>query len=92
MKNYLIVGADRGIGREMVRQLSERGEYVLGACLAGDTLEGQNVVTIPYLDVTSDSAAEKLAKALVGAIFIPLHCNLSLLLQKNKLNNCSLVP
>ena len=64
MKNYLIVGADRGIGREMVRQLSERGEYVLGACLGGDALDGQNVVTIPYLDVTSVSATEKLAKAL----------------------------
>lgn len=64
MGTYLIVGADRGIGREMVRQLSDRGERVIAACLGAEPLEGENVVTVPDIDVTSDAAVEKLCVAL----------------------------
>lgn len=64
MGTYLVVGADRGIGREIVCQLAERGELVLAACLGGDPLDGANVVTLPYMDVTSSDAIDRLKAAL----------------------------
>lgn len=64
MQNYLIVGADRGIGREIVNQLSARGERVIAACLGDQTLDGDKVVTVPNMDVTSRSAVEQLKSVL----------------------------
>jgi NAD(P)-dependent dehydrogenase (short-subunit alcohol dehydrogenase family) len=65
MSNWLIVGADRGIGRAMARQLAERGDRVYAACLQdGAALDHANIKVVPNVDVTSDAAVATLAAAL----------------------------
>ncbi|GAH56817.1 unnamed protein product, partial [marine sediment metagenome] len=56
MANYLIVGADRGIGLAICRQLASRGDDVIAACMeSGEAHAGTSVVVIPRVDVTSDA-------------------------------------
>ena len=65
MANWLIVGADKGIGAAMCKALAMRGEHVYAACLAdGAQVEGRNVAIIPKIDVTSDAAVARLSEAL----------------------------
>jgi len=67
MKNYLIVGADRGIGRAMCRQLASEGGCVLAGCLGearGLVSEGFEV--LPGVDVTSDAAMQELSDRVTG--------------------------
>jgi NAD(P)-dependent dehydrogenase (short-subunit alcohol dehydrogenase family) len=66
MANWLIIGADRGIGLAMCVQLSSRGDKVYAACFgegAGTVREGVRV--IPGVDVTSDSAVAGMVDTLV---------------------------
>jgi NAD(P)-dependent dehydrogenase (short-subunit alcohol dehydrogenase family) len=57
MANWLIIGADRGIGLAMCLQLSDRGDKVYAACYGdGARATGKGVRVIPGVDVTSDSA------------------------------------
>lgn len=77
MANWVVTGANRGIGLEIVRQLAGRGERVFAACRsASKDLEaiGKGVVVVSGVDVTSPSAAGEIERALGGAnIDVLLH-------------------
>lgn len=62
MTTVLVVGADRGIGRAICLQLNERGDQVIAACLGdGAELQALGIRAQPHVDVTSDSAVERMA-------------------------------
>ncbi len=65
MAVFLVIGADRGIGLAVCRQLAARGETVLAACLgAGEACSGNGIEIVPGIDVTSGPAVATLAAAL----------------------------
>ena len=65
MPDYLVVGADRGIGLAVCRHLAARGETVVAACLGrGEAHDGSGVAVIPEIDVTSGAAVARMAGAL----------------------------
>lgn len=57
MKTALITGANRGIGLEFVRQLKEKGYYILGTCRHPETATELNTLAdeVFQLDVTNDN-------------------------------------
>jgi NAD(P)-dependent dehydrogenase (short-subunit alcohol dehydrogenase family) len=63
MSKWLIVGADRGIGRAMSEQLAARGDSVIAACFGeGEGVQGKrNITVLPGVDVTCDKAVAKMA-------------------------------
>ncbi len=66
MPTVLVVGADRGIADAIARQLNERGDVVIAACLAGnDTLAASGVRVEGGVDVTSQPSVDALAAALI---------------------------
>jgi NAD(P)-dependent dehydrogenase (short-subunit alcohol dehydrogenase family) len=68
MITALVVGCDRGIAHAVARQLHERGEHVIAACLgSGDDLKQMGLVVEPYIDVTSGTDAADLAARLAAA-------------------------
>jgi NAD(P)-dependent dehydrogenase (short-subunit alcohol dehydrogenase family) len=65
MPNYLVVGADRGIGLSICRQLAERGDEVTAVCLEeGEAHSGTSITVIPRIDVTSDTKVKTMVTAL----------------------------
>jgi NAD(P)-dependent dehydrogenase (short-subunit alcohol dehydrogenase family) len=68
MASYLIIGADRGIGKSICAALAARGDAVTAVCMGdGAPYEGSTIVPILGVDVTSDAAIAKMARALKGA-------------------------
>lgn len=68
MASYLIVGADRGIGKSICTALSKRGDTVTAVCMGdGAAYKGSEVAVIPGVDVTSDAAVAKMANGLKAA-------------------------
>lgn len=66
MPTVLVVGADRGIADAIARQLNERGDVVIAACLAGnDTLAASGVRVEGGVGVTSQPSVDALAAALI---------------------------
>ena len=64
---YLVTGANRGIGLELCRQLTGRGERVIGACRrSSDALDALGVQVEPGVDVTDDDSVQALQKRLEG--------------------------
>lgn len=62
MATVLVVGADRGIAYCIATQLHKRGDEVIAACLGdGDDLISQGIRVEPRVDVTSDTAVQRLA-------------------------------
>ncbi len=63
MASVLVLGSNRGIGLELVRQLAARGDEVTAACRrSSPELDGLPGVTVhPGVDVTDPSALESLA-------------------------------
>lgn len=62
MSTALVVGASRGIGRELLRQLVERGDQVIGTVRTSDPALTQfGARIIDDVDVTDDIAANHLA-------------------------------
>lgn len=65
MPGYLIVGADRGIGKSICTALAKRGDAVTAVCMEkGADYEGSRVAVIPGIDVTSDETVAEMARAL----------------------------
>ncbi len=68
MPTVLVVGADRGIARALSRQLHERGDTVIAACLVGnDELAAAGVRVEGGVDVTSQASVDALAARLTAA-------------------------
>lgn len=66
MKTALITGANRGIGLEFVRQLKEKGYYILGTCRHPEAATELNMLAdeVFQLDVTNDRDIAALTKKL----------------------------
>jgi len=66
MPTCLVVGASRGIGLELCRQLAARGDRVIATCRApaADELAGLGVTVIGGVDVAEAGAVAKLAHQL----------------------------
>lgn len=67
MVNYLITGANRGIGLEYGKQLKAKGETVIAVCREpSEELKSLGVQIESGIDVTSDDSVTELAKRLQG--------------------------
>jgi len=67
MVNYLITGANRGIGLEYCKQLKAKGETVIAVCREpSEELKSLGVQIESGIDVTSDDSVAALAKRLQG--------------------------
>jgi NAD(P)-dependent dehydrogenase (short-subunit alcohol dehydrogenase family) len=67
MMNILVTGANRGIGLELVQQLTARGENVIAVCRESNPeLQQTGARIIDGIDVTSDDSVAGLAGAIEG--------------------------
>ena len=67
MSKVLITGANRGIGLDLCRQLTARGDNVIAACRnANDALDALNVRIIEGVDVGSTGSVDLLCDQLDG--------------------------
>ena len=67
MPSVLVVGADRGIAHALSRQLGERGDTVVAACLIGnDELSAAGIRVEGGVDVTSQASVDALAAKLTA--------------------------
>ncbi|MGQ0696945.1 MAG: SDR family oxidoreductase [Panacagrimonas sp.] len=83
MGTWLITGADRGIGEAMCRQLATRGDAVIAACLGDSvTLRERGIEVAAGMDVTSDSAVEKLVRQIAGRRIDVLVHNAGLVIER----------
>jgi len=65
MSTIVITGCNRGIGLELARQLSERGDEVIGVCRsASDALRELDVQIVENIDVGSSNSMAALRSAL----------------------------
>lgn len=65
MARVLITGANRGIGLELTRQLTERGDTVIALCREGSPeLQALGAQVIPGVEVTDDAAVQGAVGAL----------------------------
>ena len=67
MSTYLITGANRGIGLELVRQLNNRGEDIIATCRSSSSeLNALSVRVETGIDITSGDSVINLREALHG--------------------------
>ena len=70
MIKAIITGANRGIGLELCRQLSERGDEVTAVCRhSASALEALNVRVVEGVDVTEPAFIDQLVAKLKGETF-----------------------
>ena len=61
LTTYLVIGSNRGIGLELVRQLNDRGDYVIATCRSSSPeLNSLSVRVETNVDVTSGDSVIKL--------------------------------
>lgn len=76
----VVVGANRGIGLALARQLSARGETVLAACRRpSEALGALGVEVAAGVDVTESAGLEALSRAVGGRAIGWLLCNAGVL-------------
>lgn len=86
MMTVLITGANRGIGLEMARQYSQRGDEVIAACRhTSPALDELGIRVIGDVDVASDSSVGALAEQLEGKAIDRLINNAGIL-ERNSLD------
>ncbi|MGQ0618732.1 MAG: SDR family oxidoreductase [Panacagrimonas sp.] len=84
MGMWLVTGADRGIGEAMCRQLADRGQGVIAACLGDSLVLRQHGVEIAVgVDVTSDVAVARLVQQLAGRRIDVLVHNAGLVIERS---------
>ena len=84
MAKILVTGANRGIGLELVRQYSARGDDVIAVCRqASDELKGLGIRVIDTVDVGSARGVERLAESLTGETLDILLNNAGILRRDN---------
>jgi len=67
MPTILVTGCNRGIGLQLVTQLHERGDTVIGVCRqASDELAGLGIRLIDGIDVANGASVAELKAALDG--------------------------
>ncbi len=68
MPTYLITGANRGVGLELTRQLTARGDRVIGAARTPNAADELKSVTdfVSTVDVSSETSVAAMAKRLSG--------------------------
>jgi len=82
MSTTLVTGCNRGIGLELVKQLQERGDDVIGVCRgASDELKATGVRIIENIDVASGADVERLQGELSGQPIDVLINNAGILLR-----------
>lgn len=87
MLNVLITGANRGIGLELSRQFSQRGDQVIALCRQSSAaLDDLHVAVIAGIDVKDDSSVRSLAGKLSGRR-IDILINNAGLLESDDLDN-----
>lgn len=65
MATYLVTGANRGIGLEYCRQLTERGETAIAVCRkTSEALDSLGIRVETGIDITSDDSVADLASRL----------------------------
>ena len=76
MASVLVTGANRGIGLELCRQFSDRGDGVIAACRqSSKELESTGAEVHAGVEVTDDAGVAKLADAIDGrSIDILVNC------------------
>ena len=76
MSTFLVTGGNRGIGLELCRQLSARGDHVIAACRASSkALEDTAVEVHDKVEVTDDASVKRLVEALDGTkIDVLINC------------------
>ena len=87
MTTVLITGANRGIGLEMARLYTDRGDEVIAVCRrSSPELDGLDVQVIDNVDVSSDDSLIALERALGGRRLDRLVNNAGIL-ERNALEN-----
>lgn len=88
MARYVVVGANRGIGLEMVRQLKARGEDVVAACrTASPELRETGAEVHENVDVTDDGAVERFVSAVKAGGPIDVLVHVSGILKSDNYDN-----
>ena len=67
MATVLVTGSNKGIGLELCRQLSDRGNDVIATCrTTAPELQALGVRVMPGIDVANQESVDALAGALDG--------------------------
>ena len=87
MARYVVVGANRGIGLEMVKQLAARGEQVVAGCRSASAeLRETDAEIRENVDVTDDASVERFATAVSTGGLVDVLVHVSGILKGDNLD------
>ncbi len=87
MARYVVVGANRGIGLEMVKQLAARGEQVVAACRsASPELRETGAEIHENVDVTDDASVARFTELAAAGGLIDVLVHVSGILKGDNLD------